>query len=131
MKDRMKSEETMKQILLDAKRFIQNKPNEFPQGPPQDRTLTFEEIPISFLTGTTTKHLLRFLSKKKKGDKGLSKLNSVEAKSMWKDMCTRTPYTLQEFLTQRKKDTAPQLWKKYCLNFKAQEWQQNRHKGQL
>ena len=43
MKDRMKSEETMKQILLDANRFIQNKPNDFPEGAPQD-TLHSQKI---------------------------------------------------------------------------------------
>ena len=110
IKDRLKAEDTTKRILMDAKRFIQNKPNDFPQGAPQDRALTFEEIPISFLTGTTTKHLLRFLSKKKKGDKPLSKLNTVEAKALWKDhMCTRTPYTLKEFLTEEKGYSAPMV----------------------
>ena len=102
LKDRVKMEELVRSILSDAKRYILAKPEQFPDGAPQDRNLNFEEIPASFLSGTTTKTLLRFMTMKKKGDKGFSKLNTAEAKAMWKEICMRTPHSAKEYLMEEK-----------------------------
>ena len=102
LKDRVKMEGIVKKILSDAKGYIVKRPDKFPNAPPQDRLLTFEEIPTDFLTGTMTKTLLRFMTMKKKGDKGLSKLNTAEAKARWTEMCMRAPHSTKEFLIEEK-----------------------------
>ena len=103
LKDRMKMEDSVKRILAAAKRYILDNPQTFPDGaPPEDELLSLQDIPVSFLAGTTTKTLLRFMSMKKKGDKGISKLNTAEAKAMWKEVSLRTPYSTNEYLTEER-----------------------------
>ena len=42
------------------------------------------------------------MTMKKKGDKGVSKLNTSEAKAMWTEVCMRTPHSTKEFLMEEK-----------------------------
>ena len=102
LKDRVKMEGVVRKIVTDAKGYMVARPDKFPNAPPQDRLLTFEEIPTDFLTGTMTKTLLRFMTMKKKGDKGLSKLNTAEAKARWTEVRMRAPHTTKEFLIEEK-----------------------------
>ena len=82
LKDRIKMERSVKQILSDAKAYIEARPDKFPNALPQDRSISFEDIPTDFLNGTIAKTLLHFMTMKKKGDKGVSKLNTSQVKTM-------------------------------------------------
>ena len=103
LKDRIKMERTVKQIVSDAKAYIEARPDKFPTSSlPQDRSFSLEHIPTDFLNGSIAKTLLRFMTMKKKGDKGVSKLNTSEAKAMWTEVCMRTPHSTKEYLMEEK-----------------------------
>ena len=102
LQERMKMEQAVKRILSDTKALMISQPSKFPDVA-RDHALTFCELPVSLLTSTTLKTLLRFMFRKKKGDKGISKLNTSAAKEMWtNEVCFQTPYSVKQFLVDEK-----------------------------